>query len=140
GTARPVRRYRQGRIRRQRLFRCCCVEQQQHAVAAAVEDVTPLDARDRGQAEHAAIETLRGAEIVDIERRLENCRGFHRQDPIAIFCNSINRAMPLRAKACMAANSSSPKGRPSAVDWISTMPPEPAMTKFASVSAAESSA
>ena len=38
-----------------------------------------------------------------------------------------------------AANSSSENGAPSAVPWISTMPPLPVMTKLASVPAEESS-
>ena len=43
------------------------------------------------------------------------------------------------ASAISAANSSSLKGSPSAVPWISTMPPVPVMTKLASVPADESS-
>ena len=37
--------------------------------------------------------------------------------------------MPARASAIRLENSSSVKGLPSAVPWISTMPPEPVMTR-----------
>ncbi len=57
----------------------------------------------------------------------------------ASFCRSTSRPMPARASARRLAKSSSLKGVRSAVPWISTMPPEPVMTKLASVSAAESS-
>ena len=43
------------------------------------------------------------------------------------------------ASPIKSANCSSEKGSPSAVPWISTMPPLPVMTKLASVSAGESS-
>ena len=60
--------------------------------------------------------------------------------PSAVRCWRASSAMPARASSIMRANSSSPNGAPSAVAWISTMPPVPVMTKFASVSAFESSA
>ncbi len=59
---------------------------------------------------------------------------------MASFCNSTRRAMPSRARVFSASNSSSVKGAPSAVAWISTKPPAPVMTKLASVSASLSSA
>src|SRR5262249_5868317 len=58
----------------------------------------------------------------------------------AIFCRLTSFSMPLRASASNAANSSSLNGIFSAVACISTMLPEPVMTKLASVSASESSA
>ncbi len=58
----------------------------------------------------------------------------------AIFCKSTSFSMPLRASASSAWNWSSLNGVFSAVAWISTMLPEPVMTKLASVSASESSA
>src|SRR5262249_61755937 len=58
----------------------------------------------------------------------------------AIFCKSINFATPLRASASKVANCSSENGTFSAVDCNSTIWPEPVSTKFASVSACESSA
>src|SRR4029077_5491210 len=58
----------------------------------------------------------------------------------AIFCRLTSFSIPLRARPSNAANWSSLKGIFSAVAWISTMLPEPVMTKLASVSASESSA
>ena len=58
----------------------------------------------------------------------------------AIFCRSTSLPMPLRASASKARNCSSENGIFSAVPWISTILPPPVMTKFASVSASESSA
>src|SRR5262245_41711792 len=58
----------------------------------------------------------------------------------AIFCRFTSFSMPLRARPSNAANWSSLNGIFSAVAWISTMLPEPVMTKLASVSASESSA
>src|ERR1700761_8587027 len=57
----------------------------------------------------------------------------------ACFCNSTSSPMPLRARRSNCASSSSLNGAPSAVPWISTKPPAPVSTKFASVSAVESS-
>ena len=56
------------------------------------------------------------------------------------FCRSTSCATPALARRRRLRNSSSENGLPSAVPWTSTMPPEPVMTKLASVSAAESSA
>ena len=58
----------------------------------------------------------------------------------AFFCRSTSCATPALARRRRFRNSSSENGLPSAVPWTSTMPPEPVMTKLASVSAAESSA
>src|SRR5262249_35407307 len=58
----------------------------------------------------------------------------------AIFCRSTSLPTPLRARARSAANSSSVNGVFSAVACTSTRRPSPVMTKFASVSASESSA
>ena len=58
----------------------------------------------------------------------------------AIFCKPTSLSMPLRASASSVSNCSSLNGSFSAVAWISTILPEPVMTKLASVSASESSA
>ncbi len=58
---------------------------------------------------------------------------------IASFCSSTSWPMPPLASARSAWSSSSVNGAPSAVPWISTMPPDPVMTKLASVSASLSS-
>ena len=58
----------------------------------------------------------------------------------AIFCRSMSLAMPLRASANRVVSCSSENGTFSAVACTSTMLPEPVRTKFASVSACESSA
>src|SRR6185437_16643839 len=58
----------------------------------------------------------------------------------ASFCKPTSFWMPLRASASSTSNCSSLKGSFSAVAWISTILPEPVMTKLASVSASESSA
>jgi len=57
----------------------------------------------------------------------------------ARLCSSISSAMPLRAKPRSSPSAASENGAPSAVACTSTSPPEPVMTKFASVSAVESS-
>src|SRR6185437_7821024 len=56
------------------------------------------------------------------------------------FCKATNSVVPLRARRSSSANCSSLKGAPSAVPWISTIPPAPVSTKLESVSAVESSA
>src|SRR5689334_16524215 len=58
----------------------------------------------------------------------------------AFFWRSTSWATPALASRSRLRNSSSEKGLPSAVPCTSTMPPEPVITKLASVSAAESSA
>ena len=58
----------------------------------------------------------------------------------AIFCRSTSFATPLRASARRVSNCSSLNGSFSAVPCTSTIRPSPVITKFASVSASESSA
>ena len=60
--------------------------------------------------------------------------------PIAAFCRPTSRPMPTRASAIICSSSASLNGAPSAEPCTSTSPPDPVMTKFASVSAVESSA
>ena len=58
----------------------------------------------------------------------------------ASFWSSMSLPTPLRARANSSSSWASVNGAFSAVVWISTMPPLPVRTKFASVSAPESSA
>src|SRR5438552_8778971 len=62
------------------------------------------------------------------------------QTPSAARCWRVNSAMPARASASIRVKPASSNGVPSAVTWISTIPPTPVNTKLASVLAVESSA
>ena len=59
---------------------------------------------------------------------------------IVAFCRATSRPMPVRASPSIRISSASVNGAPSADPCTSTRPPAPVMTKFASVSAVESSA
>src|SRR5690606_11327859 len=119
-------------------------EYQENAGAAAKEDVAVALPRDLFQLQNAGVEGFRRVEVVRVECGFEDTfdRGGHGKalsQAIACFCMATRSAMPARASAIRLETSSSVNGLPSAVPWISTMPPEPVMTKLASVSAAESS-
>ena len=58
----------------------------------------------------------------------------------AAFCIATSWPIEARASASILISSASLNGAPSAEPWTSTRPPEPVMTKLASVSAVESSA
>jgi hypothetical protein len=66
--------------------------------------------------------------------------GLNSYGATAAFCIATSFATPPLASRSRPKNSSSEKGLPSAVPCTSTRPPDPVMTKLASVSAAESSA
>ena len=82
------------------------------------------------------------AEIVGRDHEAAGDSAMHvRSDyATAIFCKSTRRATPLRASSISARNSSCENGVFSAVPCTSMIRPSPVMTKFASVSASESSA
>src|SRR6185312_3785974 len=86
-----------------------------------------------GREQHGELVELAG--IVGGDQQLPG-----HQRPSAVRCCRVNSAMPARARSSMRANSESSNGAPSAVAWISTIPPLPVITKLASVSAVESSA
>ena len=56
------------------------------------------------------------------------------------FCAATSSPMPFLASVIISANCASEKGEPSALPCSSTKPPEPVITKFASVPASLSSA
>ena len=66
--------------------------------------------------------------------------GFSPHPASAARCAAINASMPLPASVSMASSSSRRKAWPSAVPWISMMPPPSFITTFMSVSQALSSA
>ena len=143
-AARAVRRHRQ-RAGRRRTSVASGLKSSSTPVAAAEEDVPAVDACDGSRPEHVAIECLGRSQIGDVERGFEDGRGLHRPPcqvvtPTAIFCSATSSRDALlgqrhqRGELLFLEN-----GSPSAVPWISTMPPLPVMTKLASVSADESS-
>src|SRR5262245_23439494 len=77
GTARAVRRHGMPRIGSRRYFGGSRVEQQEHALPAAEEDVAPFHLADLGEAETVAVECLGRGEIGHVERGFEHRGGSH---------------------------------------------------------------
>src|ERR1700687_2262268 len=98
-----------------------------------------LASRLRGDAERRQ-QLAHFGKLAGVMRRDHHRTGEFSAHITAIFCKPTSFSMPLRASASSAWNCSSLNGVFSAVAWISTMLPEPVMTKLASVSASESSA
>ena len=113
------------------------VEDEEHLLGHLEEDELPRQLAVHLKPQHLAIEAAHRFEVAGIKHGLENPACAHQA--IAAFCFATSSPMPLRASARSSASVSSEKGSPSAVPWISTMPPDPVMTKLASVPAEESS-
>ena len=150
-TACAVRRY--GQVSRQRRLQCLFgLEEKQYAVAAPEKCVAFADFPDRNESQYVAIELDRLGDITNLERGFKDAGCAHGRGLLAIwsrprsyqataiFCKDTRRSMPPRASFIRLPNSSSENGAPSAVPWISTTPPLPAITKLLSVSATVSSA
>src|SRR6185295_10760439 len=120
-----------------RLYRGARIENQEHLIAASEEHMAAFFRGIALETEDVLIEMARRGEIVRIESRFQYPGGA--QDN-ACCCKEMSSAIPDLARSSISKNLASAKGSPSAVAWISTMPPVPVATKLASVSAAESSA
>ena len=113
------------------------VEDQQHLLRHAEEHELAGKLAVDLEADDGLIEGAHGIEIAAIDDGLENPGRAHHA--IAAFCLATSSPMPFLASARSSASVASEKGSPSAVPWISTMPPDPVITKLASVPAEESS-
>src|SRR5262245_51460876 len=138
GSRRAMRRHREGGIGAP-LGGCGGIEQQNGARTAMEEDVTAGLLGYPLEAEEVAIKALGRLKVLGVEDALENLGGRRHGHATARSCRATSSAIPLRANRRSSKKLSSENGAPSAVPWISTMPPSPVRTKFASVPAPLSS-
>ena len=113
------------------------VEDQQHLVCHLEEHELPRQLAVDLKPDDVFVEGPHRVDVAAIENGLQNPRRAHQA--MACFCMSTSSPMPFLASARSSPSVASEKGSPSAVPWISTMPPDPVITKLASVPAEESS-
>src|SRR5262245_66400341 len=135
------------------------IEDQQHLIAHAIEQMPQLRLTEGREPEDLAVKGLRRGEVLGVEHGLENAGRDHATQPsgdrasfpllskgrgrayaTVSFCSWTNSAMPFLASAISWSKPSCEKATVAAVPCTSTIPPEPVITKLASASALESSA